>query len=159
MQPHKEASPPEGDGSGGRQAGSMQRERQQQQQQQLPPHLRGSGGNGGSGSGGSRPSSRGPFQGGPRQHIRPGSGPPMRGGGGQQHGFPGNMHGGGMPGNMPRAMAMGSGGGGGGNMGGWAGVNPAAARAMLLAQQQGQPWGNEQLPMFQNMPGKLPVDF
>ncbi len=39
----------------------------------------------------------------------------------------------------------------GGTMGGWASVNPTAARAMLLAQQQGQPWGNEQLPMFQSM--------
>lgn len=76
-------------------------------------------------------------------------------GGQQLQGFPGRMqggmHGSGM--HSGGASMQGSIPHGGGGMGGWAGVNPAAARAMLLAQQQGQPWGNEQLPLFQNAPG------
>jgi hypothetical protein len=143
-------------GTGSRQPGGMQQQqnqqqhRQQQQQQRgLPPHLRGAGGGGISGNG--RPSSRGAFQGGPRPGMRPGSGAPMHGGVQQQGGFPGSMHSSGMPGSMaggPHGGGIGSGGG----ISGWAGMNPAAARAMLLAQQQGQPWGNEQLPLFQDLP-------
>ena len=73
----------------------------------------------------------------------------MHGGSQHQGGFSGSMHGSSMPGGMPGG---GPHGGGGSQMSGWAGMNPAAARAMLLAQQQGQPWGNEQLPMFQDLP-------
>ena len=155
---NKDASPLEGPGgTDGGQSGSMQQQQQQQQnlqqhhrqQQQrgLPPHLRGT--SGGISSGNGRPSSRGAFQGGPRPGMRPGSGAPMHSGSQHQGGFPGSMHGSGMPGGT---AGSGPHGGGGSQMSGWAGMNPAAARAMLLAQQQGQPWGNEQLPLFQDLP-------
>lgn len=153
----KDAPPLDGPGAtGSRQSVGMQQQqnqqqhRQQQQQRGLPPHLRGAGGGNISGNG--RPSSRGAFQGGPRPGMRPGSGAPMHGSGGQQQGaYPGSMHSGGMPGGIVGGP-HGGGGGGGAQMSGWAGMNPAAARAMLLAQQQGQPWGNEQLPLFQDLP-------
>ena len=66
----------------------------------------------------------------------------MHGAGGGQHqgGFLGSMHSSGMPGGMA-GVPHGGGGGGGAQMGGWAGMNPAAARAMLLAQTAGPALG------------------
>lgn len=126
--------------------------------------MRHSGGGGGVNGGmGSRPGSRGPGGPGgrgPQQGMRP-HGQHMQQqmkmwaqqqsflGGGMQGGVP--RGGGGGMGGGGHVGGMGGGGmGGGGSLGGWAQVNPAAARAMLLAQQQGQPWVNEQLPMFQS---------
>ncbi len=142
-----------GGGDNGRKTGNSQHTQHHQQQQHASRH-------GGLGGGvGSRPESRGPP-------------PPPPGRGGQAGMWsPGqrvqqqmqmraaqqSFLGGGMQGGARGGMQSGGGMGGGG-MDGWAGVNPAAARAMLLAQQQGQPWGNEQLPMFQNVATGAEVD-